>query len=56
MTEKNQKMNPNKVRSMYLPVWGAIFIAVCSIFYVTYKSWSNKLNLEKWKDYEECGV
>lgn len=39
-----------------LPVLGAIFLAISSVVYVVYKSWSNKLYSEKWKDYEDCGV
>ena len=52
----DEEINPNKVLHMFLPIVGAIFIAVSSILYILYKSWSNKLYFEKWKDYEDCGV
>jgi hypothetical protein len=51
-----EDINPRKVLHMFLPIVGAIFIAVSSILYILYKSWSNKLYFEKWKDYEDCGV
>ena len=41
---------------MFLPIVGAVFIAVSAILYILYKSWSNKVYFEKWKDYEDCGV
>lgn len=56
MRSKNQDINPNRVLNMFLPIVGAVFIAVASILYILYKSWSNKIYFEKWKDYEDCGV
>ncbi len=56
MANKKQDMSPNRVLNMFLPIVGAIFIAVISILYILYKSWSNKIYFEKWKDYEDCGV
>lgn len=56
MSNKNQDIIPNRVLNMFLPIVGAVFIAVASILYILYKSWSNKVYFEKWKDYEDCGV
>lgn len=56
MSSKNQDINPKRVLNMFLPIVGAVFIAVASILYILYKSWSNKVYFEKWKDYEDCGV
>ncbi len=39
-----------------LPLLGAIFLAIASVVYIMFKSWSNKLYSEKWKDYEDCGI
>ena len=39
-----------------LPLLTAIFLAIASVVYVMYKSWSNKLDAERWKDYEDCGI
>ena len=57
MSEKKSyvNVNPHKVLSMFLPIVGAVFIAVASILYILYKSWSNRVYFEKWKDYEDCG-
>ncbi|MDE6775026.1 MAG: hypothetical protein K2J37_01780 [Ruminococcus sp.] len=56
MSYKNNGMNPKKILNMFLPIVGAVFIIVISTLYILYKSWSNKLYFEKWKDYEDCGV
>ena len=56
MGSKKDTMNPDKVLKMFVPIICAIFIALSSILYILYKSWSNKLYFEKWKDYEDCGV
>lgn len=56
MSNKKDAINPKRVLNMFLPIVGAVFIAVVSILYILYKSWSNKLYFEKWKDYEDCGV
>ena len=39
-----------------LPMLCAIFLAIASVMYVMFKSWSNKLYGEIWKDYDECGI
>jgi len=39
-----------------LPLLGAIFLAIASVTYIMYKNWSNRLYIEKWKDYEDCGI
>ena len=56
MNSKKDAITPHKVLSMFLPIVGAVFIAVSSILYILYKSWSNRVYLEQWKDYEDCGV
>lgn len=56
MGSKKDTMNPDKVLKMFVPIICAIFIALSSILYILYKSWSNKVYFEKWKDYEDCGV
>lgn len=56
MSRNNDEMNPKKVFNMFLPIVGAVFIAISSVLYILYKSWSNKVYFEKWKDYEDCGV
>lgn len=56
MNEKKNNINPKKVLSMFIPIITAVFIACASILYILYKSWSNKLDFERWKDYEDCGV
>ena len=39
-----------------LPILGAIFLAMVSVAYILFRSWSNKLYYEKWKEYEDCGI
>lgn len=39
-----------------MPMLFAIFLAIGSVVYIMYKSWSNKTYAEKWKDYDECGI
>ncbi len=39
-----------------LPLLIAVFVAIGSVVYIMYKSWSNKAYIEKWKDYEDCGI
>lgn len=39
-----------------LPLLLAIFLAIGSVVYIMYKSWSDKAYAEKWKDYDECGI
>ncbi|MBQ6181612.1 MAG: hypothetical protein IJK31_07990 [Ruminococcus sp.] len=39
-----------------LPLLSAIFLAIASVTYIMYKNWSNRLYIEKWKDYEDCGI
>lgn len=39
-----------------LPLLGAIFLAIASVAYILFKNWSNKLYIERWKDYEDCGI
>jgi hypothetical protein len=39
-----------------IPVLGAVFLAISSVAYILFRSWNNKLYIEKWKDYEDCGI
>lgn len=39
-----------------MPMLAAIFLAIASVVYIMYKGWSNKLDFERWKDYEDCGI
>lgn len=50
--EKRKKMPLSGTLSLLL----AIFMAIGSVVYIMYKSWSNKTYAEKWKDYDECGI
>jgi len=47
---------PKKVFGTSMAVVCALFVAITSILFVVYKSWSSKLEYEKWKDYDECGI
>lgn len=56
------KNNSNESSKKSLPLGGtlslllAVFMAIGSVVYIMYKSWSNKTYAEKWKDYDECGI
>ncbi len=52
----NENFSEKKIIRDSLPLLGAIFIAIVSVMYIMFKSWSNKLYFEKWKDYEDCGI
>ncbi|MDE5619031.1 MAG: hypothetical protein K2I80_00695 [Ruminococcus sp.] len=57
MSKKNNDNNyPRKVFSSSMAVLCALFVAITSILYILYKGWSAKLDFEKWKDYDECGI
>lgn len=56
MSKNNKENYPRKVFTSSLAVLGALFIAIVSILYILYKGWSAKLDFEKWKDYDECGI
>lgn len=51
-----EKYTSRKIIRDSLPMLGAIFIAIASVCYIMFKSWSNKIYVEKWKDYDECGI
>lgn len=55
MSKKNNDY-PRKVFGTSLAVLSALFVAISSILYIIYKSWTAKIDLEKWKDYDECGI
>lgn len=56
MCKKNKDNGRNHALGGTLPLLLAIFIAIGSVVYIMYKSWSNKAYIEKWKDYEDCGI
>lgn len=49
-------ITPCKLLRESIPLMGAIFLAIASVVYILFRSWSNKLYFEKWKDYEDCGI
>lgn len=55
MSSKDNYSTRKILKEMF-PVLTAIFIAMASVMYILFKSWSNKLYFEKWKDYEDCGI
>lgn len=52
----NNNLTPRSMLKDSLPVMGAIFLAIASVAYILFRSWSNKLYTERWKDYEDCGI
>ena len=55
MNAKTNQTGKYRLLGGMLPLLFAIFMAIGSVVYIMYKSWSNKLYAEKWKDYEDCG-
>lgn len=55
---KNKEASSGRYRLLggTLPLLLAIFMAIGSVVYIMYKSWSNRMYAEKWKDYDECGI
>ena len=39
-----------------LPILGAIFLLITSAAYILFRSRSNRIYYEKWKEYEDCGI
>lgn len=59
MSRKKKDKNVYSAKRMFkdsLPILGAIFLVIVSVAYILFRSWSNKLYYEKWKDYEDCGI
>jgi heme O synthase-like polyprenyltransferase len=57
MDRKNNNTYPaKKMFRDSLPVLCAIFLAIVSVAYILFRSWSNKLYYERWKEYEDCGI
>ena len=57
MSRKKKNISPaKKMFRDSLPVLGAIFLVIVSVAYILFRSWSNKLYYEKWKEYEDCGI
>ncbi|MDE6781300.1 MAG: hypothetical protein K2J40_07570 [Ruminococcus sp.] len=55
MSKKNNDYS-RKVFGTTLAVLSALFVAISAILYIIYKSWTAKIDFEKWKDYDECGI
>lgn len=53
---KAKEKSKSRLLGGTLPLLIAIFMAIGSVVYIMYKSWSNKAYAEKWKDYDECGI
>lgn len=53
---KNDNYSAKKMIRESLPVLVALFLAMVSVAYILFRSWSNKLYYEKWKEYEDCGI
>ncbi|MBP5430893.1 hypothetical protein [Ruminococcus sp.] len=57
MSRKKNNIYPaKKMFRDSLPILGAIFLVIVSVAYILFRSWSNKLYYEKWKEYENCGI
>lgn len=56
MNKKKDNDYPFKVFSSSMAILCALFVAISSILYILYKSWSAKLDHEKWGEYDECGI
>ncbi|MDE5584245.1 MAG: hypothetical protein K2J08_11150 [Ruminococcus sp.] len=56
MSRKKEDDYPRRVFGSSMAILCALFVAISSILYIFYKGWSAKLNYEKWKDYDECGI
>lgn len=56
MKTKENVTGKNRLLGGSMPMLFAIFLAISSVVYIMYKSWSNKTYAEKWKDYDECGI
>ncbi len=56
MKVKENSVGKSRILGGSLPLLLAIFMAIGSVVYIMYKSWSNKAYAEKWKDYDECGI
>lgn len=53
---RKERYSERKMIKDSLPLMGAIFLAIASVTYILFKNWSNKLYIERWKDYEDCGI
>ena len=57
MNRKEKNICPaKKMFRESLPVLGAIFLVITAAAYILFRSWSNKIYYEKWKEYEDCGI
>ena len=54
--KKKDEYSAKKMLRDSVPVIGAICLVIVSVSYILFRSWSNKLYYEKWKEYEDCGI
>ena len=54
--KKKDECSANRMFKDSLPIIGAICLVVVSVAYILFRSWSNKLYYERWKEYEDCGI
>ena len=50
-----EEVRKNALKSA-VPVVAALFLVVASVAYIIYRTMSNRAYIEKWKDYDECGL
>jgi len=53
---KKNEYSAKRMLRESMPILGAIFLVIVSVSYILFRSWSNKLYYEKWKEYEDCGI
>ena len=53
---KTEENYPRRVFASSMALLGALFVAISSILYILYRGWSAKVEREKWKDYDDCGI
>ncbi len=49
-------MKKKAEKKAFYTVMGALILVVASTAFFVYKLLDNKAYLEKWKDYDECGM
>ncbi len=54
--KKENVYSAKKMLGDSMPILGALFLLIVSVAYILFRSWSNKLYYEKWKEYEDCGI
>lgn len=49
-------MKENAENKAFYTIMGALILVVASTAFFVYKLMSNKAYIERWKDYDECGI